>query len=231
MSPLLRRIGIVTAIVVGVMLLAGVAGYLVLGNSPVWGAIVLFSDESGAESFRSMHETFPSHTIPSDGETWAFSRDERPLPERYRFDGEARSLAAVLEDDETTGLLVAHATGTTASAFLEKAIWVPAAMGAPAARNTGFHGNELAHAFLGATPRDYARFGRLVLNDGRRDQRQVIPAARVNTSTQPSAPHVQPGDNPASTSTFGYGYQGWVPDEPEGDAVAIASAPTRPSVA
>jgi len=356
-SPLLRHIGIVSAIVVGVVLLAGVVGYLVLRNSPVWGAIALFSDESRAENFRSMHEIFPSHTVAPGGDTWAFSRDERPLPERYRFDGEARSLAAFLEDSETTGLLVARdgvilhesysrgndehalatsfslakpfvaalvgiaieqgfiasvddpisdylpeligsgyegvaihdvltmssgvafdeaydrvtsdvmrlpiqvfglrqsvpvilaglqrqrepgtfhayissdalalgqlvarATGRTASAYLEEAIWVPAGMEAPAAWNTDFHDNELAHAFLNATLRDYARFGRLVLNEGRRDERQVIPAAWVNTSTQPSAPHLQPGDNQASTSTFGYGYQWWIPDEAEGDVVAI----------
>lgn len=357
MSPLLRRIGIAAGIAVGVLLLAGLVGFLVLRNSPVWGAINLFSDEYRAGNFRSMHETFPSHAIAPAGEAWEFTRAERPLPERYGFQGDERSLVGFLEDSETTGLLVARdgvilhesyrrgneagslatsfsvakpfvaalvgiaiergaiasvddpisdyvpeligsgyegvaihdvltmssgvafdeaydrvtsdvmrlpiqvfglrqaapailaglqrqrepgtfhayissdalalgllvarATGTTVSAFLEEAIWVPAGMEAPAAWNTDFHGNELAHAFLSATLRDYARFGRLVLNEGRRDERQVIPAAWVQASTQPSAPHLQPGDNPASASTFGYGYQWWIPDEPEGDVVAI----------
>jgi CubicO group peptidase (beta-lactamase class C family) len=43
----------------------------------------------------------------------------------------------------------------------------------------------------------------------------------VATSTTPQGPHLEPGDNPDSFWTFGYGYQWWVPEEPDGDYLAI----------
>jgi CubicO group peptidase (beta-lactamase class C family) len=32
---------------------------------------------------------------------------------------------------------------------------------------------------------------------------------------------LQPGDNPASHWTFGYGYKWWISEEPQGDFLAI----------
>ena len=69
--------------------------------------------------------------------------------------------------------------------------------------------------------RDYARFGRLYLENGARQGVQIVPADWVATSTTPSAPHLEPGDNPASFWTFGYGYHWWVPEDPQGDYLAI----------
>jgi CubicO group peptidase (beta-lactamase class C family) len=37
----------------------------------------------------------------------------------------------------------------------------------------------------------------------------------------PGAPHLQPGENPASSWTFGYGYKWWIPEDPQGDFLAI----------
>jgi CubicO group peptidase (beta-lactamase class C family) len=90
-----------------------------------------------------------------------------------------------------------------------------------AASNTDLHGNALAHAFLGATPRDSARFGRLYLNAGARDGRQVVPSAWVRASVTPASEHLQPESGPLASARFGYGYQWWIPAEPEGDFVAM----------
>jgi CubicO group peptidase (beta-lactamase class C family) len=67
----------------------------------------------------------------------------------------------------------------------------------------------------------YARFGRLYLEGGAREGRQIVPADWVATSVAPTAPHLQPGDNPASHWTFGYGYKWWISEEPQGDFLAI----------
>lgn len=75
---------------------------------------------------------------------------------------------------------------------------------------------------LNARLRDYARFGRLYLEGGAREGRQIIPADWVAASVNPKALHLQPGPNPASSWTFGYGYQWWVPENPRGDFLAIA---------
>ncbi|MBW6456664.1 MAG: beta-lactamase family protein, partial [Trueperaceae bacterium] len=46
-------------------------------------------------------------------------RDDRPLPERYAFEGEDRSLADLLRASETTGLLVAHGGAILHEAYFQ----------------------------------------------------------------------------------------------------------------
>ena len=66
---------------------------------------------------------------------------------------------------------------------------------------------------------DYARFGRLYLNEGRRDDVQVVPAAWVAASVRPGAIPMPPAAG--FGAGFGYGYQWWVPDGDEGDFLAM----------
>lgn len=66
-----------------------------------------------------------------------------------------------------------------------------------------------------------ARFGRLYLEGGARDGVQIVPADWVAASVNPAAPHLQPGENPASSWTFGYGHPWWIPEDPQGDVLAI----------
>ena len=56
---------------------------------------------------------------------------------------------------------------------------------------------------LNFTTRDYARFGQMILQNGLRDGRQIVPADWIAESTWPSAP-TEPGK-------IGYGYQWWIP--------------------
>lgn len=74
---------------------------------------------------------------------------------------------------------------------------------------------------LNATLRDYARFGRLYLEGGAREGKQIVPRDWVAISTRPTAPHLEPGENPASFWTFGYGYHWWVPEDPREEFLAI----------
>lgn len=124
-------------------------------------------------------------------------------------------------DSIALGLLISRATGSTLADYLSRTLWKPAGMEGDAWWNTDYHGNELGHAFLSARLRDYARFGRLYLNEGRRDGLQIIPAEWIHASLNPAEPHLQPGVNPNSSWTFGYGYQWWIPEDPEGDFCAI----------
>ena len=124
-------------------------------------------------------------------------------------------------DTLVLGLVLEAATGKSLAQFLEQSIWQPAGMEYPAYWGTDFHGNALAYGFLSASLRDYLRFGRLYLNAGRRDGEQIIPAAWVARSVNPQEGHLQAGDNPQSHTTFGYGYQWWIPENPQGDFCAI----------
>lgn len=355
MAPILRRIVIAAAVLAALLVVVAVGGFLYLRLGPAGGVLNLFADGQRADNFRALHEALPSHPVTAGGETWAFDLDERPLPERFVFEGEERSLSDLLRASETTGLLVAHdgvilheayyqgydqhslatsfsvaksftsalvgialdrgqirslddaisdyvpelvgsgyegvairdvltmssgiafdedyaragsdvmrlplrlfvlrqpvadvlgrlprerepgtlqsyassdaqalglllarATGTTVAEFLEEAIWRPAGMEADAAWGTDLHGQELTYAFLAATLRDYARFGRLFLNEGRRADRQVVPAAWVEASVRPGVIAMAP--DAAFGAGFGYGYQWWVPDGDEGDFLAM----------
>lgn len=127
----------------------------------------------------------------------------------------------ISSDSLVLGLVVEAAVGTSLSRFLQEALWKPAGMEFPAHWNTDYHGNTLGHAFFSASVRDYLRFGRLYLNQGRRGDRQIIPEQWVQRSIRPTEPHLQPGANPDSHWTFGYGYQWWIPENPQGDFTAI----------
>ncbi len=127
----------------------------------------------------------------------------------------------ISSDTIVLGLVVEAATGRSLSRFLEESIWGPAGMEFPAYWNTDVHGNTLGNGFLSAAPRDFLRFGMLYLNEGRRDNRSIIPADWVFDSVYRTEPRLQPGTNPDSHWTFGYGYQWWIPEEPEGDFTAI----------
>ncbi len=124
-------------------------------------------------------------------------------------------------DTLVLGLVLEAATGESLAQFMEQSIWKPAGMEHLAYWGTDFQGNTLAYAFFSATLRDYLRFGRLYLNEGQRDGEQIIPAAWVARSVNPQEAHLQPGYNPQSHSTFGYGYQWWIPEDPQGDFSAI----------
>lgn len=124
-------------------------------------------------------------------------------------------------DTMVLGLVLEGATGMSPAQYLEQAIWKPAGMAHPAYWGTDFHNHTLTHAFLSASLQDYLRFGRLYLNQGQRDGQQIIPADWVARSVNPQEAHLLPGDNPHSHSTFGYGYQWWLPEDPQGDFTAI----------
>ncbi|MFN2323459.1 MAG: serine hydrolase domain-containing protein [Trueperaceae bacterium] len=355
MPRVVRRIVLTVAVGVGLLGLVAVGALVYLRQGPAGGVLNLFADGQRAENFRTLHQALPSHPVAAGGDPWAFDRDERPLPERYTFDGEERALVDLLRASETTGLLVARngaivheayfeghderslatsfsvaksftsalvgialergqirslddaisdyvpelidsgyegvairdvltmssgiafdedyarlgsdvmqlpirlfvwqrpvvdvlaqlprerepgalqsyassdaqalglllarVTGGSVAAFLEEAIWRPAGMESDAAWGTDLHGQELTYAFLAATLRDYARFGRLYLNEGRRDDVQVLPAAWVAASVRPGATATAP--DAGFGAGFGYGYQWWVPDGDEGDFLAM----------
>lgn len=139
--------------------------------------------------------------------------------ERERAPGTFNDYAS--SDSMALGLVLEAATGMRVARYLESRLWGPLGAEADATWSTDRTGREFALCCLNATLRDYARFGRLYLGDGARDGRQIIPADWVETSVNPTAPHLQPGDNPASSWTFGYGYKWWVPETPQGDFLAI----------
>ena len=124
-------------------------------------------------------------------------------------------------DTEALGMLLRGVTGRPLTAYLEEKIWRPLGMEADALWLLDAHGVEVALGCLNCTTRDYARFGRLYLHEGNWNGRQLLPAQWVRDSVTADAPHLQPGAHNLSDYHLGYGYQWWLPENPQGDFVAI----------
>jgi len=93
--------------------------------------------------------------------------------------------------------------GSTLAAYMAQRLWEPLG-----AEQDGFFimdgppgvGREFSGAGFNATLRDYARFGLMMMNGGRANGRQIVPAEWVALSTPPTDP--ADGDE-------GYGMQWW----------------------
>ncbi|WP_345197926.1 serine hydrolase [Kistimonas scapharcae] len=127
-------------------------------------------------------------------------------------------------DTQVVAMVITRATGKNLSEYMEEKLWSRLGAESDVYWLTDDGGVELAFGGLNSTLRDYARFGQLYLNLGKNWQgKQLLPESWIKASVTPDAPHLMPGDNPASGSRFGYAYQWWLPEETtdEGDYLAV----------
>jgi CubicO group peptidase (beta-lactamase class C family) len=127
-------------------------------------------------------------------------------------------------DTQALGMLISEVTGKPVSVYLQEKIWSRLGMEYDASWGTDKNGTELMFAFLNATLRDYAKFGRLYLRNGNWDGKQIVSEAWVRESVIPDNPNLQPGKKPEEYWTFmnfGYQYQWWIPENPDGEFMAI----------
>jgi hypothetical protein len=120
-------------------------------------------------------------------------------------------------DTQVLGMVLTRATGKSLTHYLSEKIWQPLGMEHPAFWLADDNGMELALGGLNVTLRDYAKLGWLYLNLGQWQNtqgqvQQIVPKQWVIDSITADAPHLVAGENnPASSSSFGYGYQWWLP--------------------
>lgn len=124
-------------------------------------------------------------------------------------------------DTQALGMLLTAATGRSITEYMIENLWHP--MGA---ENTGYwltdaDNMEMAFGGLNITARDYAKLGELYRLGGALNGHQIVPADWVSASIVADAPHLVPGDNPASDWPLGYGYQWWIPAGTTGEFMAI----------
>ncbi len=165
----------------------------------------------------------------------AFNSDINRFGRMFALGGSLAKFAASLENERPPGsylnyvsidtqviaMILMQATGMNMSELLQEWLWQPLGMEHDAYWLVDSAGVEMALAGLNATMRDYARFGRLYLHNGNWNGQQIVPAAWIQDSITPDAPHLMPGENALSETTSGYGYQWWIPEDPIGDFVAI----------
>jgi CubicO group peptidase (beta-lactamase class C family) len=113
-------------------------------------------------------------------------------------------------ETEILGRVLRRATGKTVTKLTEEWIWTP--MGAESDARWLLSTTDLSEATgggLNATLRDYARFGVLLSNDGRRGDQQIIPLDFLMDATDQS--RLPRNFRPRiATPFYGYGYQTWV---------------------
>ncbi|MCG8683655.1 MAG: beta-lactamase family protein [Desulfobacterales bacterium] len=124
-------------------------------------------------------------------------------------------------DTQVLGMVLRETTGQSLSSYLEEKIWQPAGMEADATWIIDSQKMEAAFGGLNVVLRDYARFGLLFLDNGRFGNNQIVPAKWVRDSVTPDAPHLMPGKRSNSSWVMGYGYQWWIPENTDGDYLAI----------
>jgi len=129
----------------------------------------------------------------------------------------------VSADTQVLAMVLQEATGKSLTDYCVENLWSKIGPEYDAYWNTDATGMEMAPGGLNAALRDYARFGLLYLNQGRNYKgEQLVSAEWVRASVTPDAPHLMPGkNNPGSGWPMGYGYQWWIPENPEGDFAAI----------
>jgi CubicO group peptidase (beta-lactamase class C family) len=121
------------------------------------------------------------------------------------------------------GLILERATGVPVAEYLQERIWKPLGMEYPGSwsldsTETGFPKMESG---INARAIDFARFGRLYLNGGSWEGRQIVPADWVAESTrmEPVADRgsYYPGEFDLASAELRYGYMWWGICRAEGD--------------
>ena len=129
----------------------------------------------------------------------AFNTREYPPDTRFNYSG---------VQTEVLGLVLTHAIGMSASAYLQSRIWQPMGAEADAIWTIDHTAQEIAYCCFNAVLRDWARLGLLLAHDGEANGRQIIPRQWLQDATteppdSPFAPH-------RATAYMGYGYQLWL---------------------
>lgn len=106
-------------------------------------------------------------------------------------------------DTHVLGMVIRGATGRSIPELMAEKIIQPLGLEYDGFYLTDGAGVAFVLAGLNFTTRDFARFGQMILQNGNRDGRQIVPAEWLKEATWPSAP-TQPGNT-------GYGYQWWIP--------------------
>ena len=111
-------------------------------------------------------------------------------------------------DAAVAGWLIERAVKMRVSKYLSERLWQPAGM-----ESYGFYvidgppgvGREFTGGGFNAVLRDYGRIGLLMLNQGRANDRQILPATYVVESTRPSTN----SDSETKEPHLGYAYFWW----------------------
>lgn len=128
-------------------------------------------------------------------------------------------------DNALLGLALDRALGAeTITEYAQRRLWTPLGMEDGGVWTIDHEGDGLEKTWccLAASPRDFAKLGRLYLNQGTWNQQQILPSEWVLQSTQMG--HVPEDAWPSDYRSIGwwnYGYQWWLASQEAGDYFAL----------
>lgn len=121
---------------------------------------------------------------------------------------------------EILGEIIRNSTGYTLSEFMEEKLWKKIGTEKEAFWTLN-NNKELAMGGLNITIRDFARFGRLYLNEGKYNNNQIISKEYIKESFNIETEYSRPFANNDYSNIIGYGYQWWIPSGNEKEFLAI----------
>lgn len=109
-------------------------------------------------------------------------------------------------DTHVIGMLIRRVSGQSLVELLQTSIWNKIGMESDANWITDSTGTAFALGGLNVTTRDYARFGRLLVNNGHWQGEQLVSSSWLQEATTAQADFLQ-----STQDKLGYGYQIWLP--------------------
>ena len=124
-------------------------------------------------------------------------------------------------DTHVIGMVLRAATGRDVVDYFNDKLWSKLGAERDAYYIIDTEKQPMVLGGLNMISRDYARFGLLYRDNGRLNGEQIIPEQWITDSITPDAPHLMPGPRDSSDTSFGYGYQWWIPENSDGEFLAI----------
>ncbi|GAA6134026.1 serine hydrolase [Oceaniserpentilla sp. 4NH20-0058] len=146
---------------------------------------------------------------------FATSLTQDPLHEPGKF------MHYVSIDTHVLGMVLRAATGKTIMEYMQEKLWSKLGAESDAYFITDSTGEPMVLGGLNMISRDYARMGMLYRDFGQYNGKQIIEKQWVIDSTTPDAPHLMPGPRANASRTLGYGYQWWLPINPDQEFMAV----------
>ncbi|MBL4895140.1 MAG: serine hydrolase [Emcibacter sp.] len=135
-------------------------------------------------------------------------KNEKPSGQEFHY---------VSMDTHIISMIARRVTGKSLIAQVEEHIWSKIGMEADAYWITDSKDAEFALGGLNVRTSDFARFGRLYLNQGNWNGEQIVSKEWILAATSAASAHNKPGPG-----KFGYGFQWWLaPDARPGEFFAV----------